>query len=178
MPSLHDLNIDDEKLVVRHLEPLIERAPFIAKRVAVKRPFQSCEDLIQAIEEELHALGTEQKITLFRAHPELAPDNPLTMTKASQGEQRRLGLTDEVSNYKELLDALNKQYTETHGFPFITALVRHPNMESVLKEFEARLQETTEAETQRALKEVAAVSSERVRRTFAVANAIDSLGVK
>lgn len=166
MPSLHDLNIGDEKSVIQLLEPLIERAPIIAEKVAGKRPFQSCEDLIEAIANELYSLDAEQKIALFRAHPELAPDNPLAMTEASQGEQGRLGLTDEMSNKKEALDALNTRYTKRHGFPFITALARHPNMESVLQEFEARLQESTEAETQRALKEIATVSSERVRRTF------------
>ncbi|OED49010.1 OHCU decarboxylase [Rhodobacteraceae bacterium (ex Bugula neritina AB1)] len=166
MASLHDLNTGDVNSVVRLLEPLIERAPYIAAKVADKRPFLSCEDLIEAIGHELHHLDLEQKIALFQAHPELAPDNPLTMTKASQGEQGRLGLTDETSSFKQQLDTLNAQYTKTHGFPFITALVRHQNMESVLQEFKARLQETTEAETRRALIEIATVSSERVRRTF------------
>lgn len=166
MPSLHDLNNGDDQSVVRLLEPLIERAPFIAARVAEKRPFHSCEDLILAIEDELHSLDAKQKIELFRAHPELAPDNPLNMTEASQGEQGRLGLTNGMSSYKSLLDALNKQYVETHGFPFITALARHENMESVLNEFETRLLEPTEAETQRAIKEIATVSSERVRLAF------------
>ena len=170
MPSLQDINFADDKAATSLLEPLIERAPQIASRVANQRPFDTGKDVMQAIAKELKELSFEERVELFRAHPELAPVNPLTMTGASQNEQSRLGLVDKDAGYKALLDDLNRRYVEKHGFPFITALIRHDDMESVLAEFKARLDATTSDEVERAIAEVVTVSEERVRRAFEADN--------
>lgn len=166
MDKLIELNRADEKQAVALLAPLIERAPGIAKQVARRRPFHSTDDLFEAIHGALLALSESACIDLFRAHPELAPDNPLAMTQESQSEQRRLNLTSHESEYRTRLSELNARYREKYGFPFITALVRHADIDSVLKEFEARLTSDRETEIRRAIDQIALVSSSRVRAAF------------
>jgi OHCU decarboxylase len=166
MDNLEELNSADEERAVQLLEPLIERAPVIALRMARRRPFKSTDDLWQAIRSELLELNEEERVRLFRAHPELAPTNPLSMTDASQSEQGRLNLTSDTNEFKARLDELNAGYLDKFGFPFITALVRHEDMESVLSEFETRLAADRESEIEQALEQVAAVSWSRVKVVF------------
>ena len=166
MNKLNELNDADEEHAIAMIVPLIERAPEIARRVARRRPFVTSEGLASAIRDELLHLNEDERIDLFRAHPELAPDNPLAMTQESQNEQGRLNLTSQGSAYRSRLADLNQRYQERHGFPFITALVRHPTIDSVLSEFETRLASERSEEMQRAVEQVALVSSSRVEAAF------------
>ncbi len=166
MDKLSELNCADEERAISLLEPIIERAPEIAKRVARNRPFKSTDDLRQSIRSELLHLSEEERVQLFRAHPELAPENPLSMTPASQTEQGRLNLTSDKNEFRERLTELNARYHGKFGFPFITALVCHDDMESVLSEFETRLSADREVEIEQALDQIAAVSSSRVCQAF------------
>ena len=166
MDKLGELNRADEERAVLLLTPLIERSPMIARKVAKYRPFNSIADLRKAIRKELLGLNKEQRVQLFRAHPELAPMNPLAMTSASQSEQGRLQLTSDTSEFRTRLSELNARYQDKFGFPFITALVRHKNIDSVFEEFEARLLADRESEIEQALEQVATVSSSRVKVVF------------
>jgi len=166
MDKLEELNNSDEGQAVLLLEPLIERAPEIARRVARRRPFENSDDLRQSIRIELLDLNENECVQLFRAHPELAPMNPLSMTNASQSEQGRLNLTNDTNEFKTRLDELNARYLDKFGFPFITALVRHEDMDSVLSEFETRVSADRESEIEQALEQVVAVSSSRVTAVF------------
>ncbi len=172
MHTLEALNHADEEDAVLLLEPLIERAPAIARRVASRRPFWSADDLRTAIRRELEALDENERLDLFRAHPELAPGNPLAMTRASQSEQGRLNLTTDDNAFRDRLDDLNARYRQRFGFPFITALVRHRDMDSVLAEFEARIDADSATEMSRALEQVAAVSAARVEALFGDSNSV------
>jgi OHCU decarboxylase len=144
------------------LTPLIERAPHIARRVARRRPFSTVGQLCCAIRAELVALNETERVALLRAHPELAPRNPLSMTQESQAEQGRLRLTVDDNTYQARLAAMNARYGEKFGFPFITALARHSDMDSVMAEFEARLAADRSSEIDAAIEQVAAVSASRV----------------
>ena len=166
MDNLGELNRANEDRAVLLLEPLIERAPMIARRVARRRPFKNADDLRKAIRSELLGLNDEERVLLFRAHPELMPMNPLSMTSASQSEQGRLNLTSDTNEFSARLDELNTCYRNKFGFPFITALVHHKDMDSVLSEFEMRLSADLESEIEQALEQVATVSSSRVKTVF------------
>ena len=171
MDKISELNNADEEQAVALLEPLIERAPEIAAEVARHRPFQSTDDLSRAIRLELLNLDEIERVGLFRAHPELAPENPLAMTGASQSEQGRLDLTSDTNEYRDRLANLNANYRGKFGFPFITALVCHQNMQSVLTEFEARLEMDRATEIEQAIHQIFTVSSARVRAAFGSENA-------
>lgn len=166
MDQLSELNSASEERAIRILEPLIERAPEIARRVASHRPFTSINHLRRIIQSKLLELSDPELMELFRAHPELAPANPLAMTSASQSEQGRLNLTADRIDYRDRLDKLNAAYREKFGFPFITALVRHKDIDSVFSEFEACLTRDQNAEINRAVEQIMKVSSARVCRAF------------
>ncbi|MEM8838510.1 MAG: 2-oxo-4-hydroxy-4-carboxy-5-ureidoimidazoline decarboxylase [Pseudomonadota bacterium] len=166
MATLDELNTINEDHAAQMIAPLIERAPDIAKRVAARRPFVDPESLSRAITEELTALSDTSRIELFRAHPELAPENPMAMTLESQAEQQRLDLTSNQSEHNERLSHLNQLYREKFGFPFIIALARHETIESVLEAFETRLSSDLRSELDAAIGEVADVSAARVAALF------------
>lgn len=166
MNKITALNIADEPDAVTLIEPMIERAPEIAPKVIHHRPFKTAGDLAKAINHELHNLNDHERIELFRAHPELAPENPFVMTKESQSEQGRLDLTSADSEFKTQLSDMNATYRSKFGFPFIVALVRHETMHSVMSEFRRRLARDHASEIEEALRQVGIVSSARVEQTF------------
>lgn len=166
MDRLGDLNAADDEWALSLVSPLIERAPHVARKVAQARPFSSVEALALAVRRELFGLDEAERIALFRTHPELAPDDPLSMTRESQGEQGRLNLTSTDNHYRARLAELNAAYRGRFGFPFITALVRHRDMKSVLDEFERRIAADRDAEIETALDEVVTVSLSRLRASF------------
>jgi OHCU decarboxylase len=159
---LDEINRAGEEEAARLLTPLIERAPHVAKRVARRRPFRTSDQLCDAIRAELLVLDEAERVELFRSHPELATGNPLTMTRESQAEQGRLQLTAGSNAYQARLAAMNARYREKFGFPFIIALARHGDMESVMAKFEARLNADRATELDAAIEQVAAVSASRV----------------
>lgn len=174
MANLDEINTAGEERATALLTPMIERAPQIAKRVVRRRPFQHPCDLSQAIRDELVALREAERLELFRAHPELAPPDPHLMTSESQAEQGRLDLTTANGTTQARLRAMNDEYAERFGFPFIVALVRHHSMDSVLAEFEARLTADRATEIETAIEQVAAVSASRVAAAFGARNDISS----
>jgi OHCU decarboxylase len=159
---LDEINRASDDHAALLLKPLIERAPHIAERVARRRPFPTVGQLCTAIRAELVALSETERVALFRSHPELAPNDPLTMTQESRAEQDRLRLTAGDNAYRVRLAALNARYADKFGFPFITALARHRDMDSVMAEFEARMAADRSSEIDAAIEQVAAVSTSRV----------------
>lgn len=168
MNKLDTLNQVAELEALEMVRPLIERAPDVAAKVVNRRPFNSICEFLQAIKTELYALSELQLIELFKAHPELAPENPMTMTEGSKSEQARLNLTSSTNEYRAKLDELNEQYYKKFGFPFITALVRHSGMSSVMADFESRLLNERKLELRQSLEEIVMVSQARVELMFGV----------
>ncbi|MDW3223602.1 MAG: 2-oxo-4-hydroxy-4-carboxy-5-ureidoimidazoline decarboxylase [Paracoccaceae bacterium] len=164
--DIRELNNCDEKRALQLLEPVIERAPAVVMQVLRHRPFADLADLILRISEELYALSDSQRMDLFQAHPELATDQPQSMTIASQKEQGQFGLTSSDNAHRTRLEKLNRAYREKFGFPFIVALSSHTSMDSVFAEFDIRLSADKTSEINRALEQICSVSAERVRRTF------------
>lgn len=169
MDRLDELNTADEDRAVSLVSPLIERAPHVARKVARARPFADVEALALAIRRELSGLDEAERIALFQAHPELAPGDPQSMTRESQGEQGRLNLTSAHNRYRARLTELNAAYRGRFGFPFIVALARHTDAESVLAAFERRLAADRATEIETALAEVIAVSLARLQTAFGTA---------
>lgn len=148
----------------RLLEPILERSPWLAQRVAAARPFADLHDLAARIETEIGALSGEDRLRLLRAHPELAPNAPLQMTQASQDEQARLSLGQPPADLRAELTELNRRYRDRHGFPFIIALHAAADLETVLARFRDSLDRDTDAEIARALGEVVSVARARLAR--------------
>lgn len=160
--DLAALNGADDETCAAMLEPLVERSPWVAVRVAAARPFAGPEALSEAIGAAIFGLTPEDRLRLLRAHPELAMPTPKAMTKASQQEQGRLGLTAPTGAVRARIAELNARYQARFGFPFVIALHRVSDVAAVMEQFEQRLAAAPEAEILTALAEVASVSRARV----------------
>jgi 2-oxo-4-hydroxy-4-carboxy--5-ureidoimidazoline (OHCU) decarboxylase len=146
--------------------PFVERAPDLAGRIASRRPFDGPAALAEAVRLEITALEGQELMTFLRNHPELAPTRPEDMTMASQREQARLALTAPTAGIAARLAELNRRYDEKFAFPFIIALHRHADLDSVLSDFEHRLDATRGAEIATARDEIISVASARIESAF------------
>jgi 2-oxo-4-hydroxy-4-carboxy-5-ureidoimidazoline decarboxylase len=104
-----------------------------------------------------------QRLALLRAHPELAGEamRQRLLTADSTGEQASAGLTHLDAGDAARFDALNREYRERFGFPFIVA-VREHTKDSILAAFARRLASEPEAEIRTALGEVAKITRYRL----------------
>ncbi|PWE29652.1 2-oxo-4-hydroxy-4-carboxy-5-ureidoimidazoline decarboxylase [Pararhodobacter marinus] len=162
--SIAALNAASPEDAVAMLAPVVERSPWLARRLAGARPFADAAQLAALLRRTIMALSRDERLLLLRAHPELAPATPETMTAASQGEQGRLGLAHPSPAIAGRLSALNRQYSERFGYPFIIALHAMQDLDAVLAQFEGRLRNDPVEEMVQALSNVVSVATARLAR--------------
>jgi allantoate deiminase/N-carbamoyl-L-amino-acid hydrolase len=155
MIELETLNRATAGDFVGALGALFEHSPWVAERVAGRRPFASGLALHRALCEAVLEATEAEQLALVRAHPELAGRVAIRgdLTAASTLEQRRAGLADLTPQQLERLTALNAAYSSRHGFPFILAVRGHDAM-SVISALEERLAHETGAELSVAMQEI------------------------
>ena len=168
--DLDQLNLGGKDTFVARFGALYEHSQWVAERAWERRPFRHLRHLHDAMQASVQAASTDEKIALFRAHPELAGKEALdgTLTAASSGEQGRLGI-DRLSGAElERLSRMNRAYRDRHGFPCIVALRRHASRQTVFAEFERRMGESTEAEMLAAINEIGIITRGRLAQMFGV----------
>lgn len=167
--SLRELNSAPRDSALSLLESIVERSSWVAERVVDARPFTSDQDVAQQLIDTILEAGFERRLALFRAHPELAGREAAegTMTEASTGEQSRLGLTSLGPDAASRLARMNEAYSERFGHPFILALHRVPDLETVFDIFERRLAASPVEEHVSTLAEIASVICARAADAFA-----------
>jgi OHCU decarboxylase len=153
---------------VAALAGIFEHSPWVAERVAAARPFGSIIALTGQMRAAVAAATPAEQLALIRAHPQLGARGPQlqTLTRASQGEQRRAGLaacTD--AEYAELV-ALNASYVARFDFPFILA-VRGHDPASIIASCRSRLAHTPAQERQAALIQIGLIAGFRLADTVA-----------
>ncbi len=164
-PGLETINAADEITAIELILPLIEMSPDIAAVTAAGRPFADPSDLADRIAHAVNALDDRSAVRLFMRHPELAPNDPASMTAASQTEQGRLGLNGNETARGEL-ETLNRLYSEKFGFPFILALHEHADIASVLSAFRHRLASSQSEEIAENRRQICSISRARVMGAF------------
>jgi len=165
---LRELNSASRESALSLLEPIVERSLWVAEQIVDARPFTSDQDVAQRLVDTILEAGFERRLALFRAHPELAGREAEegTMTEASTSEQGRLGLTSLDPDTTARLAGMNAAYSDRFGHPFILALHRVPDLETVFEIFECRLAATPVEEHVSTLAEIASVISARAARAF------------
>ncbi len=158
--ALNDLPRED---FVTLLGEIYEHAPWVAEAAAGQRPFASRAALHAAMEAAVAGAGEERQLTLLRAHPELAGRAALRgeLTTHSTSEQRGSGLLEAPASSVERMQALNRAYAETFGFPFIIA-VKGLDRDTILARLEERLHHTQEVERAEALRQVGRIAALRL----------------
>ncbi|WP_430912357.1 2-oxo-4-hydroxy-4-carboxy-5-ureidoimidazoline decarboxylase [Methylobacterium sp. sgz302541] len=161
--TLSELNAASVGEVVAALGAVFEHAPWVAEAAAAHRPFARVEDLFAAMRAAVRNASDERRLALLAGHPELAgrAARDGRMEPASVAEQASAGL-DRLSEAEYArFAALNAAYREKFGLPYILCIKRHGRV-SLLRNFEARLASTPEAERAAAEAEVLRIAAIRL----------------
>jgi 2-oxo-4-hydroxy-4-carboxy-5-ureidoimidazoline decarboxylase len=168
LTSLAALNEATAREFMRVLGDVVEHSPWVAERAFARRPFASIDDLNAKLMACIREASDAEMIELFNRHPELAGREAVAgvMTESSTSEQGRLGLNRLKPQQFERLSRLNRDYRAKFGFPFIVALRLHRDLDSIMREGEASLDNAPETEIERTLSQISAIVYGRLCRIF------------
>jgi 2-oxo-4-hydroxy-4-carboxy-5-ureidoimidazoline decarboxylase len=161
--SLAGLNALSRADFLRVIGPIFEHSPWIAELTWTKRPFESAGALHRALCDTVLASDEPRKLTLIRAHPDLAGKAARagTLTPASTREQASSGLDQLSAEEVALFNKYNREYRERFGFPFVIC-ARQNKKEAMLAGFERRLKHSREQEIESALAEIFKIAELRL----------------
>lgn len=145
------------------LAETFEHAPWVAEAAAAKRPFATVTALHEAMMGALNAAPQERQLDFLRGHPDLADrvHRAAVLSRDSAREQTGAGLDQLSEDEAARLHELNGAYKAKFGFPFMICARRHTR-ESILTQFERRLDNTAATEFATALREVFLITRLRV----------------
>ncbi|MFC0251152.1 allantoate amidohydrolase [Massilia consociata] len=174
MTTLEDLNSCAPDAFVAALRGIYEHSPWIAQRAAALRPFPTIAALKQALQAVVTGAQEDEKLSLLRAHPELAGKAAIAgeLTAESTGEQAASGLDRCSPEEYALLHDLNARYNEKFGFPFILA-VKGPTgrglaRAAIIETFARRLKNARAGEMAECLRQVHRIAEIRLNALLGV----------
>lgn len=161
--SLDEVNALSREDFVSTFGDVFEHSPWIAQNAFDERPFSSIVQLHKGLAKELHAAESSAKLTLIRAHPNLAAKaaRDTGLTEFSNLEQTGAGLDTCTKLEATQLQSLNAQYEAKFGFPCIIS-VKGLNKQRIFKKFRLRLQSTSEEEFAENLKQILRIAKFRL----------------
>jgi 2-oxo-4-hydroxy-4-carboxy-5-ureidoimidazoline decarboxylase len=174
---LASLNAADEAGFMAALGDVYEHAPWVAQAASRQRPFATLAALHAAMMAAVRAAPPDQQLALINGHPDLAGKAARagTMTVDSKAEQASAGLDRLSQTQFAQFHRLNNAYREKFGMPFIICVRRH-SKDSILQEFERRLQNTMAAETETALGEIFRIAALRLDQRLEAADRLEVHG--
>jgi len=146
---------EDRNAFVARYGGIYEHSPWVAERAFERCARGDDRPLDEVMAGIVDEASDEEKLTLIRAHPDLAGRAAIAgeLTAASTGEQASAGIDSLTPAEYERFTALNGRYREKFGFPFVMA-VRGSNRHAILAAFEERLENDRAAERRRAMAEI------------------------
>src|ERR1700692_4364031 len=153
--TLSDLNACSKDEFVAALSNIFEYSPWIAEQAASARPFAGVKQLFAAMKAAVDRGAPELRLALIKAHPDLAnkTQRAAGLTAESNDEQNSVGL-DRLSDAEyEAFERVNNAYRTKFGFPYIVSVRRHTK-DSILRDFERRLPNDANTETQASIEEI------------------------
>jgi allantoate deiminase/N-carbamoyl-L-amino-acid hydrolase len=163
MITLNQLNALAAPDFTAALAGIFEHSPWVAQRVAGRRPFASVIALHQALSDAVMQADEGMQLALIRAHPELAGRAAVRgeLTAASRAEQQGAGLSACTSEQYERLQSLNAAYGRRFEFPFVLAVKGHTPA-SVIDMLERRQSNDPDEERRVALSEICRIARFRL----------------
>ncbi len=161
--ALDALNAADRQSFVAALGEVMEQAPWVAEAVYAARPFASLAALHAAMAQAVRAAGEERQRSLINGHPDLAGKaaREKRLSADSTAEQAGAGLDRLSEEEFATFHRLNDAYRAKFGMPFIVCVRRH-GKESILRQFERRLENDAAAERETALNEIFRIAALRL----------------
>jgi 2-oxo-4-hydroxy-4-carboxy-5-ureidoimidazoline decarboxylase len=161
--TLESLNAASPDTFLAELAGIFERTPWIAQAACAKRPFPTLAALLQSMTDAVRSADTGRQKLLIKAHPDLGATagRTIALTAASKAEQAGARL-DHLSNSEfEHFHRLNAAYQSKFNMPFVLCVRRH-SKDSILRQFERRLQNARDAEIEEALTEIFRIAALRL----------------
>jgi 2-oxo-4-hydroxy-4-carboxy-5-ureidoimidazoline decarboxylase len=155
MDGIDGINQLSDGDFIASLGGVYEHSPWVAGRALAHRPFADRTALTDCLRDIVDNASDEEKLTLIRAHPDLAGKlaRAGTLTAESTREQAGLGL-DRLSDAEfGRFTELNQLYRGKFGFPFVIC-ARMTTKPGVLAAFETRLENESSAEIHEALVQI------------------------
>ncbi|MGH6784468.1 MAG: 2-oxo-4-hydroxy-4-carboxy-5-ureidoimidazoline decarboxylase, partial [Sphingomicrobium sp.] len=149
------INNADKTAFAAALGDIFERAPWVADAAHAARPFPTLASLYATMTASVRSADARRRLALIKGHPDLAGQAARAgaLTPDSTAEQASAGL-DRLSDEEfATFHRLNAAYREKFGIPFIICVRRHCK-DSILRQFERRLQHAAAAELETALNEI------------------------
>ena len=163
MTPLSQLNQLEPANFIDLLGGVYEHSEWVAQTVSSQGPFADRAALITAMRETVDSASDEEKLTLIRAHPDLAGKlaRAGNLTADSTREQAGLGL-DRLSDseFDQFAD-LNARYRERFDFPFIIC-ARLTTKAGVLDAFHSRLENSPAQEIAEAVNQIHEIARLRI----------------
>jgi 2-oxo-4-hydroxy-4-carboxy-5-ureidoimidazoline decarboxylase len=161
--SLDTLNSADRATFMAAIGEVVELAPWVAEESYAKRPFASLAALNAAMTDAVRNAGEERQRALINGHPDLAGKAARAgkLTADSTAEQAAAGLDRLTQEEFATFHRLNDAYRTKFAMPFIVCVRRH-GKESILRQFEKRLQNDAANERQTALAEIFRIAALRL----------------
>ncbi|KAJ8283525.1 hypothetical protein COCON_G00023750 [Conger conger] len=143
---------------------VVEKCPLVAAAVWSQRPFTSLGDIEAAIADFIDGLSDSGKEGILRCHPDLAGRDVQrgTLTPESQAEQSQAGLTQLEPEELAQIGALNAQYKQRFGFPFVIC-ARMNDRPAILAQLSQRLGNKPAHELLGAIQEVKRICNLRLQ---------------
>lgn len=153
--ALEDLNRMDLVDFEVAVGGTFERAPWVAATAHARRPHATVTDLHAAMMAAVRAAPRETQLAFLHNHPDLAGKAARAgaITDESRGEQASAGLDTLSDEEFARFHRLNDAYRAKFGFPFILCVRRHTR-DSILDQFERRLQHDAATEFAAAVQEI------------------------
>jgi 2-oxo-4-hydroxy-4-carboxy-5-ureidoimidazoline decarboxylase len=161
--SLNTINNADKTAFTAALGDVFEFAPWVVDAVYAARPFPTLASLFATMTATVRSADAQQRLGLIKGHPELAGQAARAgaLTADSNAEQASLGLNRLSKTELTKFNRLNESYRAKFGIPFIICVRRH-SKDSVLRQFERRLQNDQSAELDTALAEIFRIAALRL----------------
>lgn len=173
MISLNDVNEMDQPTFVRTFAPLFNNAQWPLERAHQAAPFNSVQDLRDAVQDAVLTAPRAQQDALIRDYPSTAEllmnSDTLTRESAFAGS---LALEEMDDVEQEQLQALSEQYRQRFTMPFVTCLGRMDSRSQIVNEGLRRLENSPEQEHLQLLAEVVEISNDRFNNLIADANPV------
>jgi 2-oxo-4-hydroxy-4-carboxy-5-ureidoimidazoline decarboxylase len=153
--TLDELNRMDQGAFVSALGEVFEHTPWVTETAFAARPFAGVNALYDAMTGAVRRADAGRQMALIKAHPDLAGKAARAgaITDDSKLEQSSAGLDRLSEEEFATFHRLNDAYHAKFDIPFIVAVRRH-GQDSILRQFEQRLNNDSAAEREAALNEI------------------------
>ena len=151
---IQDINKMDNSVYIKTFSPLFNKDEWVLEASSKKRPFTGFVDMFESMTSIINLSDHKTQLSLIDDHPDLACPAARAdgIAAASQEEQKHSGLSSCTEEEAKILTALNKQYREKFGFPFLLA-VKGYDKKDILIEIEDRINNNPETEFQIAMQQ-------------------------